>query len=114
MKIPARQSTLKLTHYGRRSGKPFDVTIWFADIGGELWIGTLDTNRNWVRNVRAGGRARIDFGDGPIDVIAEPAGSEADNRRFREAVTAKYPVMSRVIGLFVRNKTQTAFRLRPA
>lgn len=113
MKIPSRQGTLKLTHFGRRSGKPYDVKIWFADVGGELWIGSLDATRNWVRNLRFTGRGRVDFGDGPTDVVAEFLESEHDSRRYRQAVMAKYPVMSRVIGLFARGKPHAAFRLRP-
>jgi hypothetical protein len=30
LKAVAGRQTLTLTHYGRKSGKPYDVTIWFA------------------------------------------------------------------------------------
>ncbi|MFN2425686.1 MAG: nitroreductase family deazaflavin-dependent oxidoreductase [Candidatus Binatia bacterium] len=110
MNIP-NQSTLKLTHFGRRSGKPFDVTIWFADIDGSLWIGSLDESRNWVRNLRATGRGRVDFGSGAVDVAAEFVESEADKQRYRDAVTAKYPVLSRLIALFGIGKKRAVFRL---
>jgi hypothetical protein len=33
LKAVAGRQTLTLTHYGRKSGKPYDVTIWFA-VGG--------------------------------------------------------------------------------
>ncbi len=112
MNIPAR-STLKLTHFGRKSGKAFDVTIWFAEIDGSLWIGSLDEARGWVRNLRSSGRARVDFGLGPIEVAAERADAAEDHRRYREAVAAKYPVLSRLVGLFVRGKKRAVFRLRP-
>jgi len=114
MKIPAAQSTLKLTHYGRKSGKPFDVTIWFTVIDGDLWIGSLDEARNWVRNLRSGGRARVNFGAGPEDVAAEFLDNDADRQRYAAAAAAKYPVLSRLIGLFVRGKKRAVFRLRPA
>lgn len=114
MKIPARQSTLKLTHFGRKSGKPFDVTIWFCEIDGGLWIGSLDVERNWVRNLRAAGKARVDFGSGAIDVRAEFVEGEADRNRYRDAVAAKYPILSRLIGLMVRGKTRAVFRLHEA
>jgi deazaflavin-dependent oxidoreductase (nitroreductase family) len=113
MQIP-KQSTLKLTHFGRRSGKPFDVTIWFIDAGGELWIGSLDVSRNWVRNLRATGKGKISFGDGTRDVSAEFLTDAGDLARYRAAVAAKYPVLSRIIGLFVRGKTPAVFRLRDA
>lgn len=114
MNIPSGQSTLKLTHFGRKSGKSFQVTIWFAEIDGMLWIGSLDVDRNWVRNLRSTGRARVDFGSGARDVTAEFVENEAEKLRYRDAVASKYPILSRIIGLFVRGKTRAVFRLRPA
>jgi deazaflavin-dependent oxidoreductase (nitroreductase family) len=114
MEIPAKKSTLKLTHFGRKSGKPFDVTIWFTVIGGELWIGSLDENRNWVKNLRAGGRARIDFGNGPQDVATEFRTSDTDKARYSDAVASKYPILSKLVGLFVRGKNRAVFLVKPA
>ena len=114
MMIPVHRSTLRLTHYGRRSHNVFHVTIWFTVIDEELWIGSLDGNRNWVKNLKAGGRARVDFGEGPATVSVEFIESASDNARFRASVSKKYPMLSRLIALFVRNKKPVAFRLRLA
>jgi len=114
MQIPAKQSTLKLTHFGRKSGKPFHVTIWFCEIDGGLWIGSLDEDRNWVRNLRGSGKGRVDFGSGPVDVRAEAVVAQADQARYRDAVATKYPLLSRLVGLMVRGKTRAVFRLTPA
>ena len=114
MKIPTKQSTLKLTHFGRKSGKPFDVTIWFAEIDRGLWIGSLDEDRAWVRNLRATGKGRVDFGSGPVDVLAETVTGEGDKARYSDAVVRKYPVMARVLRLLVRGKKRAVFRLTPA
>src|SRR5690349_1382058 len=62
--------TVRLTHYGRKSGKPYDVTIWFVKLDGTTWIGSLSSERGWVRNLRATGKAALDFGDGPRPVRA--------------------------------------------
>jgi len=113
VEIPAGKATLKLTHFGRRSGKEFKVTIWFAQIDGELWIGSLDGARNWVKNLRASGRCRVDFGRGPVDVSAEFLDDEVLKGRYRDAVAAKYPILSRVIALFVRDGKRVVFRLKP-
>jgi len=113
MTVPEYQSTLKLTHFGRRSATPYEVTIWFARIDGRLWIGSLDENKNWVRNLRAGGRARVDFGKGPETVAAEFRDNDADRNRYRDAIAAKYPFLSRVIGLFSRGKKRAVFLLTP-
>ena len=114
IEIPTGKSTLRLTHFGRKSGKPFDVTIWFTEVDGELWIGSLDENRGWVRNLRATGRGRVNFGGGAEEVVAEFLTGSADKARYRDAVAAKYPVLSRIIAFFVRNKTRAVFRVHPA
>jgi deazaflavin-dependent oxidoreductase (nitroreductase family) len=51
-KISALQ-TIVLTHYGRKSGKPYDVVIWFVIDGDRMFLGTANKSRNWVRNVIA-------------------------------------------------------------
>jgi deazaflavin-dependent oxidoreductase (nitroreductase family) len=111
VKLP-QQSTLMLTHFGRRSGKAFTVKIWYAEIDGELWIGSLDKTRNWVRNVLATGRARVDFGSGPIECTFEPVEDAAGAERYRRAVAAKYPILSRVVAFFARGKTHATMRAR--
>lgn len=50
-KVAGRQ-TLRLTHYGRKTGKAYEVTIWFVVEGEKLWVGTANINRQWVKNVR--------------------------------------------------------------
>ena len=114
MNIPEKQSTVKLTHFGRKSGKPFNVTIWFTVIGGDLWIGSLDENRNWVKNLRATGKARLDFGSGPQDVVAEFSDSDNDRARYADAVSKKYWLLSRVIEVFVRGGRRAVFLVKPA
>jgi deazaflavin-dependent oxidoreductase (nitroreductase family) len=43
--------TLTLTHYGRKSGKPYEVVIWFVIEGPRMYLGTANKSRNWVRNI---------------------------------------------------------------
>lgn len=114
MNIPVDRSTLTLTHIGRRSGKSFQVTIWFTVIDGCLWIGSLDENRNWVRNLRAAGKAVVDLGEGPVEVAAEFLDRDADRNRYRDAVTSKYPLLSRLIAVFGWGKKRAVFRLNAA
>jgi hypothetical protein len=38
----ANVSTLRLTHYGRRSGKPYEVTIWFMVEGETVYLATAN------------------------------------------------------------------------
>jgi deazaflavin-dependent oxidoreductase (nitroreductase family) len=47
----AHHSTLRLTHYGRRSGEPYEVTIWFLVAGDTVYLVTANRQRQWPRNV---------------------------------------------------------------
>ena len=110
MSLPDRK-TCCLVHTGRKSGKTFNVTIWFVEIDGEPWIGSLDETRGWVRNLRAQGRCEIDFGAGPAAWLCREIRDPASIERFRSAILVKYPVAGRLLRLFVRGGRQVAFRL---
>ena len=43
--------TLRLTHYGRKTGQPHEVTIWFLFDGERMYLATANVNRQWVKNV---------------------------------------------------------------
>jgi len=49
------RQTLKLTHYGRKSGRPYDVTIWYLvdNQNDRLYLISANADRSWVRNVKA-------------------------------------------------------------
>jgi len=104
--------TVRLTHYGRTSGKPYGVTIWFVNIDGTTWIGSLSTERAWVKNLRATGKAALDFGDGPRPVRAVWVDGANGVERYENAVRQKYPIVSRLLGRLVRG-TRCAFLLEP-
>ena len=102
--VPATGSTVNLTHYGRKTGKPYRVKIWFTVIDGKVWIGSLNRDRSWVRNLRASGRAELDFGSGARPAKCEWAGGAAEIERFTAAVRRKYYIMAPIIHLFVRGE----------
>ena len=47
------RQTLRLTHYGRKTGRPYEVTIWYLVDADKLYLVTFNRNRNWVRNVKS-------------------------------------------------------------
>jgi len=47
------RQTLRLTHYGRKSGSPYEVTIWYLVDDDRLYLISANAARNWVRNVKA-------------------------------------------------------------
>ncbi len=104
------RSTLTLTHYGRKTGKPYRVKLWYVPMGEEVWVGSLDASRAWVRNLRACGRAELDMGEGPRAVTCRGIESCAHRERFASAIQARHPIMSRILGYFVRGE-RCGFRL---
>jgi len=102
-KVPANRSTVKLTHYGRKTGKPYRVTIWFVVIDGKVWIGSMKRQRNWVKNVHASGRAELEFGSGPIPVTCRWADAH-DIERTGEAIRRKYYILAPILMRFVRGE----------
>lgn len=110
---PRGDSVAILTHFGRTSGRMYRVKIWWVEVEGELWIGSLDATRGWVRNVRATGRAEIERGRGTERVACEPVTDPVEIAKFRDAVKRKYPIMARLLALFFERES-VAFRTRPA
>jgi len=51
MRVAGKQTT-RLTHYGRKTGKPHELTIWFVLDRDRLYIGTANVKRQWVRHVQ--------------------------------------------------------------
>ncbi len=62
LKCIAGKQTLVLTHYGRKSGKPYNVTIWFVVQGDKIFLSTANKNRQWVRNVQKTPRVGLAIG----------------------------------------------------
>ena len=47
------RQTLRLTHYGRKTGRPYEVTIWYLVDADQLYLVSANASRNWVRNVKS-------------------------------------------------------------
>src|SRR5215469_15547777 len=58
----ADKQTTRLTHYGRKTGKPHEVTIWFVLDGDRLYIGTANVKRQWVHNVQKTPQIKLSIG----------------------------------------------------
>jgi deazaflavin-dependent oxidoreductase (nitroreductase family) len=69
------RQTLKLTHYGRKSGRPYDVTIWYLVNDDRLYLVSANAARSWVRNVKARPAISLRVGDevfnGNVRVITD-------------------------------------------
>ena len=63
----AGKQTLVLTHYGRSTGKPHEVTIWFLVKGEKIYLTTANVQRQWVRNVQKTPHVKLSIGDATFE-----------------------------------------------
>ena len=113
LKRIAGRSTLILTHYGRRSGKPHEVKIWFVVDGDKVFIGTADVRHQWVKNVQRNPRIKLSVGGEKFEAEARFLGDPAERDLALSAIGRKYWMHSPVFALgkmltalgLMRNKT---------
>ena len=86
----AGKQTLVLTHYGRNSGKPHQVTIWFLVHGERIYLGTANVERQWVRNVQKTARVKLSIGDDRFEGEARFLSDVTERRRVLAMIYKKY------------------------
>ena len=84
------RQTLRLTHYGRKTGRPYEVTIWYLVDGDNLYLVTFNRNRNWVRNVKSRPAISLRIGEevfnGDVREITDPQ----EREKVRALMDRKY------------------------
>ena len=90
LKAVAGRQTLTLTHYGRKSGKPYNVTIWFVPHGDKVYLGTANVNRQWVRNVQKTPQVKLSIGGETFDATARFLTDRAEHERTMARIRRKY------------------------
>jgi deazaflavin-dependent oxidoreductase (nitroreductase family) len=95
----AGRHTLTLTHYGRKTGKPHDVTIWFVLANERFYIGTAKVNRQWVGNVQNTPKIRLSIGGETFDGNARFLTDRAEHERTMAAIRRKYWMFRPIIEL---------------
>src|SRR3974377_451106 len=95
----AGKQTTRLTHYGRKTGKPHEVTIWFVLDGDRLYIGTANVNRQWVRNVQKTPRVKLSIGGETFDGTARFLTDRADHHTSLAVIRRKYLMLRPFIAL---------------
>ena len=88
-RVSSKQTT-RLTHYGPKTGKPHEVTIWFVVDGDRVYIGTANVNRQWVRNVRKTTKVRLSIAGESFDGTARFLTDRAEHERAMIAIRRKY------------------------
>jgi deazaflavin-dependent oxidoreductase (nitroreductase family) len=90
---------VKLTHYGRKSGKPYDVTIWFVVNGDKVHIGTANVNRQWVRNVQKTPKVSLSIGGETFGGTARFLTDRTEHERAMASIRRKYWMFRPLIAL---------------
>jgi deazaflavin-dependent oxidoreductase (nitroreductase family) len=86
----AGKATTRLTHYGRKTGKPHEVTIWFALDRNKLYIGTANVNRHWVRNVQKTQQIELRIGEEHFEGSARFLTDRNEHEQAMAAIRRKY------------------------
>jgi len=86
----SRRQTLRLTHYGRKTGKPYQVTIWFMVEGEKVWLATANKNRQWVKNVQKTPHVILKIGDETFEGEARFLTDPGERDRVLAMVRRKY------------------------
>ena len=101
--------TITLTHYGRKSGKPYDVIIWFVvegqREGQRMFLGTANKSRNWVRNIMVKPNVIIKAGEESFIGTVGEISDASERDRVMSLVQRKYwyaaPIM--MVGRMLQN-----------
>ena len=85
----ASYQTLRLTHRGRKSGKPYEVTIWFVVDRDVIYLnGNIDTQ--WPRNLQANPEITMRIGQETFQGKANLVTERADRERIFAMIARKY------------------------
>ena len=113
----ANRSTLRLTHYGRKTGKPYEVTIWFLVEADTMYLVTADVRRQWTRNVQVKRHVLLRVNGEKFDGEVQRLSKDAEFKHVDELLVKKYwyvrPLLwaADLLGL---SKNRGAFRVRLA
>ncbi len=84
------RQTLRLTHYGRKTGRPYEVTIWYLVDDDRLYLITSNAARNWVRNVKVRPAVSLRVGDEVFNGDAREITDNQERKKVNGLVERKY------------------------
>ena len=83
-------STLVMTHYGRKTGKAYHVTIWFLVEGEKMFLATANIDRQWTRNVMKRPEVELQAGAEKFKGKVRPITDRAERQHVMDLVARKY------------------------
>ena len=75
-----------ITIRGRKSGLPRTTPVALVEVDGRRWVIAPFGDVNWVRNLRAAGRATLSVGDRRDEVTATELTGQASEAFFRDVL----------------------------
>ncbi len=84
------RQTLRLTHYGRKTGRPYEVTIWYLVDDDRLYLITSNAARNGVRNVHERPAVSLRVGDEVFNGDAREITDKQEREKVNGLVERKY------------------------
>ena len=99
LKGVAGRQTMTLTHCGRKSGKPYEVTIWFVLDDEKFYIGTSNVKRQWVRNVQKTLQIKLSIGGEKFEGTARFLADRTEHERAMAAIRRKYWIYMPIMAL---------------
>jgi deazaflavin-dependent oxidoreductase (nitroreductase family) len=106
----ARGARCRLTHYGRKTGHPHQVTAWFLVDGEVVYLVTADRRRQWVRNVLARPAVELRAGGETFHGEVEPVTRSEETTRVIELLKRKYWLAQ--VYLWLKGAPDGVFRVR--
>jgi deazaflavin-dependent oxidoreductase (nitroreductase family) len=86
-----REKEVRLTTFGRKTGKPSDVTIWITTDGHHLYIRSgQGMRRQWPQNLEARGEGVLHLGKMELKVKPRRVTDPAEARRSSSLYACKY------------------------
>ncbi len=85
-----KNQTLQLTHKGRKSGKSYEVTIWFLVEGAMLYLPTANLKRQWPRNLNVNPGVTLKIADQTFTGKAEQITDESGRAHVMDLAGRKY------------------------
>jgi deazaflavin-dependent oxidoreductase (nitroreductase family) len=104
-----RARTTTITHYGRTTGKPYRVKIWFTVDGDHINLQTMDMRRQWVKNVLHNPKISLRMGNEEFAGEASPVTDPVEMKRVVELMKRKYPIS--LPYLWIKKRPDGAFRV---
>lgn len=87
----AHEREVRLTTFGRRTGKPSAVTIWITTDGDHVYIRSgQGMRRHWPQNLLARGEGVLHLGGLDLNVKPRPVTDPAEARATSSLYTKKY------------------------